>query len=241
MIGAIRQDQDYHRFADDRAFFGVENAVDTLSSLAFLAVGVLGLLFLWRERGGPTRFEAPEEMRAYWALFGAVAVTGLGSVYYHLAPDDARLAWDRLPMAIAFMSLLAAVITERVSLGAGGRLVIPFIALGAGSVFYWAIFEDLWPYVVVQFGSGAVILVLSTLFPSRYTRGETIFLVVVVYGVAKLFELYDREIYELDRWASGHTLKHFTAALACYLIVLSLKRRSIRPSSGRLTPRSPGR
>lgn len=235
MIGPIRQDQAYHNFADDRPFFGVANAADTLSSLAFLGVGMLGLLFLWRERHGSMRFEAPAEMYAYWVLFGAVAATGLGSAYYHQAPDDARLAWDRLPMAIAFMSLLAAVTAERVGPSAGLRLLVPFVVLGAGSVFYWVAFEDLWPYVIVQFGSAAALLGLGALLPSRYSRGEMLFLIVFVYGVAKFFELYDREIYALGAWVSGHTLKHLTAALAGYVILFSLKSRSIRSPASRLT------
>ena len=78
MIWRIAQDQTYHRFADGRALLGIANAADTLSSGAFLVVGVLGLIFLWRERaaGGSQRFVMPDEMRAYWALFGAVALAG---------------------------------------------------------------------------------------------------------------------------------------------------------------------
>lgn len=231
----IRQDQTYHHFADDRVFLGVGNAGDTLSNLAFVAVGVLGLLFMWRERRGSTRFEAPEEMRAYWFLFGALTLTGLGSAYYHQAPDDARLVWDRLPMAIAFMSLLAAIITERVSRTTGVRLLVPLIALGVGSVVYWAMFEDLWPYYVVQFGSMAMLLVLGALFPSRYTKGGLLFLVIAVYSVAKLLETYDRHIYDLGHWVSGHSLKHVAAAYGGYLIMHSVMRRSVRPSGDHLT------
>lgn len=46
----LLQDQGYHRFADTRLFIGVANAADTLSNLAFLIVGGLGLAFLQRER-----------------------------------------------------------------------------------------------------------------------------------------------------------------------------------------------
>ena len=37
----------------------------------------------------------------------------------------------------------------------GVQLLVPFTVLGIGSVVYWAIFEDLWPYYIVQFGSMA--------------------------------------------------------------------------------------
>ena len=230
----IRQDQTYHHFADDRGLLGIGNAGDTLSNLAFIAVGVLGLSAMWRERRSSTRFEAPEEMRAYWVLFGALTLTGLGSAYYHQAPNDARLVWDRLPMAIAFMSLLAAIITERVNRTMGVRLLIPLLVLGVGSVVYWAVFEDLWPYYIVQFGSMAMLLVLGALFPSRYTKGGVLFLILAVYAVAKLLETYDREIYELGHWVSGHSLKHVAAACGGYLIMQSVMRRSVRPSGDHL-------
>lgn len=225
----FRQDQAYHHFADQRAFIGLGNAGDTLSNIAFIGVGVLGLLFLWRERQGSQRFEVAKETRAYWVLFAALTLTGLGSAYYHQAPDDARLVWDRLPMAIAFMSLLAAVISERVNSETGVQLLVPFVALGIGSVAYWAIFDDLWPYCIVQFGSMVALLSLGALFSSRYTKSGMLFLVLAVYMIAKLLEIYDREIYELGHWVSGHTLKHLAAAFGGYLIALSLMRRSVRP------------
>jgi hypothetical protein len=35
--------------------------------------------------------------------------------------------------------------------------------------------------------------------------------------VAKLFELFDRPIFDLGHYVSGHTLKHLAAALSAYL------------------------
>ena len=48
-------------------------------------------------------------------LFFGLVLTAFGSSYYHLAPDKARLVWDRLPMTVEFMPLVAAVIAERIS------------------------------------------------------------------------------------------------------------------------------
>jgi hypothetical protein len=134
-LPAMVQSQDYHRFADTRTLLAIENAADTLSNAAFLLVGALGLAFLWRERavGGTQRFSSPNEMWPYWVFFIGVALTSVGSAYYHLVPDDARLVWDRLPMTIAFMSLLAAVIGERLSVRAGNLLLVPLVVLGVAS------------------------------------------------------------------------------------------------------------
>jgi hypothetical protein len=215
MIGPLRQDQAYHRFADARAFLGVANFADVISSLALVAVGLAGLWLLWQQRASPSRFSSLDEWRAYWAFFGAVVLAGVGSAYYHLAPDDARLAWDRLPIAVAFMCLLGAVMSERLGLAGGWQLLALLAALGAASVLYWRLSDDLWPYVVVQFGSLAAVVVICSGLSSRYTAGWTIFGIAALYGAGKLCELHDREIFGLTAGAiSGHTLKHLLSAVA---------------------------
>jgi hypothetical protein len=121
------------------------------------------------------RFASPREILPYWVFFAGVALTSAGSAWYHLAPDDARLVWDRLPMTIAFMSLVAAVVSERIDVRIGNLLLWPLVLLGLASVVYWrwsalAGFENLRPYLAVQFGSIAVVLAVSLLYRSRYTR-----------------------------------------------------------------------
>lgn len=229
------QAQEYHLFADTRALLEVPNAADTLSNLAFLLVGALGLAFLGREHasGSSERFSSPQEMRPWWVFFTGVALTSAGSAWYHLAPDDARLVWDRLPMTIAFMSLVAAVVSERIDVRWGNVLLWPLVLLGLASVVYWRWsalggFENLRPYLAVQFGSIAVILAIAALFRSRYTHGAAIFALAAAYGVAKAVEVYDREIFELGSWVSGHTLKHLAAAAGIWLLLRALQRRSRR-------------
>lgn len=234
-LPAMVQAQDYHRFADARAMLAIGNAADTLSNVAFLLVGVLGLAFLWRERaaGGTQRFSSPQEMQPYWLFFVGVALTSVGSAYYHLVPDDARLVWDRLPMTVAFMSLLAAVLAERLCVHAGNLLLVPLVVVGVASVIFWresalAGMENLRPYMAVQYGSIAVVLVVSLLYRSRYTQGAAIFGLAAAYGIAKIMEVYDREIYAMGHWLSGHTLKHLTAAAGVWILLRALQRRALR-------------
>jgi hypothetical protein len=234
-LPAMVQSQDYHRFADARTLLAIANAADTLSNVAFLLVGVLGFAFLWRERtsGGTQRFGSPQEMRPYWVFFAGVALTSVGSAYYHLVPDDARLVWDRLPMTIAFMSLLAAIVAERLSVRAGNLLLVPLVVLGVASVVYWresalAGMENLRPYMAVQYGSIAVVLAVSLLYRSRYTQGAAIFGLAAAYGVAKVMEAYDREIYAFGHLLSGHTLKHLAAAAGVWILLRALQRRALR-------------
>ncbi|HEX6318075.1 MAG TPA: hypothetical protein VFZ84_04310 [Burkholderiales bacterium] len=224
---AVAQSQDYHHFADTRSLLGIGNAADTISNLAFLVVGVMGMAFLRREAA---RFASRQEMLAYGVFFAGVAMTSAGSGYYHLAPDDSRLVWDRLPMTLAFMSLVAAIVGERISVRAAGVLLAPLVILGIASVVYWrasaaAGAENLRPYLAVQFGSIAVVLAIALLFRSRYTGGGVIFALAAAYAIAKVLELFDREVYALGGWLSGHTLKHLAAAGGVYLLLRSLERR----------------
>jgi len=231
----MTQPQEYHLLADTRPLLGVPNAGDTLSNLAFLLVGAMGLAFLWREhsRGRSARFDSTREMLPYWVFFAGVTLTSAGSAWYHLAPDDARLVWDRLPMTIAFMSLIAAIAGERISPRWANVLLWPLVLLGLASVVYWrwsalAGFENLKPYLAVQFGSIAVVLAIAAMYRSRYTHGAMIFALAAAYGLAKVFELQDREIFMLGEWLSGHTLKHLTAAAGVWLLLRSLERRTRR-------------
>jgi hypothetical protein len=134
-------------------------------------------------------------------------------------------------MTIAFMSLLAAMVAERISVRAGNLLLAPLVILGIASVAYWrwsalAGVENLRPYLAVQFGSIAMVLAIALLYRSRYTHGAAIFAVAAAYGMAKVLESLDREIYALGPWVSGHTLKHLAAAAGVYLLLRSLERRA---------------
>jgi hypothetical protein len=224
------QPEAYHRFADARTMLGVPNFLDVASNLAFLVVGALGLGFVLRGRradGGPA-FTHASEGWAWGVAFAAVALTTCGSGYYHWAPDSPRLAWDRLPMAVGFMAIVAAIVGERISTQAGPRLIFPFGLLGAGSVWYWRWsaahgVENLNPYGAVQFGSALIVLSIVALFPARYTRGGDLLGAVIFYALAKVGEEFDRQIYEATGGlVSGHTLKHLLAALAVYWILRML-------------------
>ena len=112
----------------------------------------------------------------------------------------------------------------------GSALLWPLVLLGLASVVYWrwsalAGFENLRPYLAVQFGSIAVVLAVSLLYRSRYTHGGVIFALAAAYGVAKVAEVYDRAIFELGGWVSGHTLKHLAAAASVFLLLRALQQR----------------
>src|SRR5215471_18325463 len=125
----IPQDLNYHAFADDRTMLGVPNFLNVASNLPFFVVGVLGLWLLLRHDAVvPDRpvLEAVERW-PFLVFFAGVLLTGIGSSYYHLAPGNDRLVWDRLPITIAFMGFFAAMIGERIDVRAGAWLLGPLL------------------------------------------------------------------------------------------------------------------
>jgi len=161
-----------------------------------------------------------------------VLATGAGSCYYHLYPNNETLFWDRLPMTISFMSLVAAQIVDRVDVRAGLMALVPMLLVGIATVVYWIVTERLGrgnvvPYAVLQAYAVLVLLKLAAMHPSRYTHGNAIYAVFAGYLLAKGFEHFDRQIFELTGVVSGHTLKHVAAGLAGLPVVWMLWRREL--------------
>ncbi len=142
--GPIAQPLDYHAFADQRPLGMLPNAVDVLSNLAFVLVGLMGL---WWARG---RSALDAQLFAVSML-----LTGLGSAWYHLVPDNASLLWDRLPMALAFAVLIVHTLGRGFAPGLADALRRPLIWLAPLTVLYWSLSEalgqgDLRPYLLLQ-------------------------------------------------------------------------------------------
>jgi hypothetical protein len=210
----IPQPQSYHQFADQRTIFGVVRGMDVLSNLAFLISGLLGLFYV--AKAGLT-LDAGTRW-AFAALFFGLILTSIGSGYYHLAPDNERLVFDRLPMVIAMSGCVGAVLADRFG-GATAWSLAGLMAIGLWTVHEWSVSEqlgrgDLRWYALYQGLIFLVAALLLLLFPS--CNGVTMAFVAAGAGnvAAKLFELLDKPIYALGGIVSGHTLKHLSAGLA---------------------------
>jgi hypothetical protein len=231
LLPRIPQPPDYHHFADQRTFLAVPNCLNVISNAPFLIAGLWGMvLILGRRESKDQMFLAPIERWPYMILGLGVAITCFGSAYYHLAPDNGRLVWDRLPMTLGFMSLLSAMLMERVNLRAGLLALGPLLILGLASVVQWYVSElrgagDLRLYLMVQFYTLLLVLIILGLFPARYTHGSDLLIAMGLYVLAKIFEVLDRQIFRLGHIISGHTLKHLAGALAVYWIFRMLARR----------------
>jgi hypothetical protein len=199
VVPPIVQDESYHLFADGRMILGIPNFWNVVSNLPFATVGILGL---WKLRGPVNR-----------VLFTGLLLTCFGSAYYHWAPTDSRLIWDRLPMTLVFMAFLTPLLSEGIGSRTTVRLHLVLLVCGTGSVLWWSITNDLRPYLPVQFGPMLFLLLIL-----RFTQGRRyLWAVIGLYALAKTPELSDRAIFSVLP-VSGHSWKHALAALAAYSI-----------------------
>jgi hypothetical protein len=228
-IAAVPQPLSYHDFADDRGFGSIPNFLNVASNLPFLAGGALGIGLIFRGAG---HFADRRESLPYLVFFAGALLTSLGSAWYHVAPDNARLVWDRLPMTLGFAGLVSAAITERVDARIGVRTLWPLLAVGAFTVLYWYGTErhgqgNVIPYALYQGWAVLAIVLLLVLFPARrYSHGQLMVWAAVWYALAKVFESTDLAVFQLTRGVvSGHTLKHVLAAGAVFAILQGLRLR----------------
>lgn len=235
-VSPIRQDPQYHHFADQRTLLGVPNFWNVISNLPFAVCGFMGL-FLLVSQTATQSFEFAYERWTYILFFSALVLTCAGSSYYHLHPDNDTLVWDRLPMSIGFMAILAAVMAERVEISLGTRSLVPLILLGISSVLFWHWTEshgagDLRFYAVVQFFPMLAIPAMVLFFSSRYTGGKYLLILAGFYAAAKVLEFFDAPIFSVGHLLSGHTLKHLSSAAGTYWVLVMLqKRKSIQSRS----------
>jgi hypothetical protein len=205
LLPPIPQDQSYHHFADQRTLLGVPHFWNVVSNLPFIAVGAAGLRRFHRDP-------------ATLVIFLGIFLTGFGSSYYHWAPSDNTLFWDRLPITLCFMAILAVVVEERVSARLGAALLWPLLATGLFSLLLWRWTGDLRLYSWVQFFPCLTLPLLLLLSPPKYTGTFYWVIAAVLYALAKLFEFYDHAVHS-NFILSGHTLKHLFAAGACFAVL----------------------
>jgi hypothetical protein len=248
--GPIPQWPHYHDFADQRVLLGVPHGADVFSNLGFAAVGVLALVRLWPARRHPRLVRG---WPGYQLFLMALVLTAIGSGFYHLHPDNGRLIWDRLPIALACAGLLAAVYAESCPRANSSSTTVLLALAAVLSVAWWYVTDqqgegDLRPYLLLQ----ALPLVLIPLWQAVHgaPRDDRVAfgVAIALYAVAKAAELHDREVLQALGWISGHTIKHLLATasgavLAYHLLgrvgQAALRTRGRLPSGKRAARRYP--
>lgn len=209
------QDAAYHAFADTRNWLGIPHAGDVLSNALFALAALWGA-WQWRAAWPQPGPLTPKLLHSM-LLLGLLA-TACGSSYYHWAPTDMRLWWDRLGMLWIFAALVALAVDslgERVTTWASAAGVL---CAGVISLWVWEHSGNLLPWAVLQ---GLGLLVLLAIALRRPTASPYPWLQVVLwYMAAKLCEFADASIFSITaQWLSGHNLKHILAAWAVLPVV----------------------
>jgi hypothetical protein len=223
MHGPIAQPAGYHDFADQDVVFGIPHFADVISNLGFALVALWGWIKLMPAR-------RHRDIQSGWAGYRLFLIglflTAFGSSWYHLAPDNASLVWDRLPIALACGGLLAGVwgdVHRREC-----RHLATWLALaGAVSVGWWYRTDlsgngDLRPYLLLQLLPILLIPLWQWIYRMPGTDRLAFGAALALYVVAKFAELGDHQIAAALGVVTGHTLKHLLATAAAALIVWRL-------------------
>lgn len=231
------QQADYHQFADNRALLGIPWCMDVISNLGFMLAGLSGLFFQRRFAAMPYPFNR----WLPWYCLSLIAV-GLGSIYYHLAPSNHTLLWDRLPMTVTFSLFFCLVMASHVSINMALRMLPVMIVSGIASTLYWYTSEvnhagDLRFYAAFQFLPMLLAILMLIQFPATILKKRWLTLTLAMYALAKILEHADIAIFSHTGFISGHTLKHLVAAIGACGVILSavaryaFSRRSPFPES----------
>lgn len=226
-VNPIPQPEAFHQFADIRHLFSVVNFWNVISNTLFFLIGITALQKLVNKK----LVIVAEVKAACYSFFMGVLLVAFGSAYYHYQPNNFTLVWDRLPMTIAFMSLLSVALGEMLSVTAGRRGLIPFLGSGIFSIAYWQYGElqhhgDLRLYALVQFLPILLLLLLLLFGQRRFTTQWGYWALLAAYILAKLAEHFDAAIYTITgELMAGHLLKHLLSALGLWLFLLYLGKR----------------
>ena len=219
MKGPIEQSLAYHNFADKRLFIGINNFFDVISNLGFIIIGVFGFF---------AALKYPKYKVSWTFFYIGIFLIGPGSAYYHLSPNNATLVWDRLPMTLGFMGIFTAIVGETFNLKHEKKILSALTMVGIYSVIHWQQFGDLRIYIWIQLMPIVSIFFIGLAYNSESIKGNYLITSIFLYGIAKITEIFDGEIFiATQRMISGHTLKHLLAATAI-LLLYQMKRKTLK-------------
>jgi hypothetical protein len=221
LVEPIPQELSYHAFADTGSWFGLPNFWNVLTNLALVGAGCLGLRAL-QQQHAIAKVVAKHMARPLGEaiFFWGLILTGFGSAYYHYAPDNQSLLWDRLPMTVAFMALFVTLLGHSFERRITQSFLPLALIVGAASVLFWFYGEtqgagDLRYYVVVQFLPMLMIPIILLRWPPATLQLGWLWSMLLLYLAAKVFEYFDSQIAEyLPFQLTGHALKHLFAGAA---------------------------
>lgn len=213
-VWPLSQPASYHHFADERSLGMLPNAADVLSNLVILAAGLVNCGWVIRHASRP-----PLQFPAMVVAGPGLILTAFGSAYYHAAPSDATLVWDRLPMTIVFAGILAMLWSSVTRQRVGWLQMLILVVVSLATVEYWLAFDSLWPYAILQFGGLAAVVGMTV--ARKVDAPFAWALVIVFYGLAKVFESLDWQVWAVTgHLFAGHAVKHIASGFAGAALLL---------------------
>ena len=229
-LPAMRVPDSYHQFADQLAWGVLPYAGDVLSNVPFAAAGAL---LLWQVRQGRRKAMPEQAARALRVAGWGLVLTALCSALYHLRPDAAGLALDRVGMSVAFAGMLGVLVADRLPHLCVRSVLAASLLLGLACVAGDWLQGNMTPWALFQVGGFGLLLVVPLLTRKRGGQGDVAaptwgiawWAVLLCYALAKVCEMGDHAVWQwTGQIISGHSLKHWVAALAVLPVVLALRR-----------------
>ena len=213
--GPIPVDAASHRYADDRAWLGIPNALNVVVNLPLFWLGVWGWCAT-RSNGWPRPLRVP------WQGFHLLAMTvALTSALYHAAPSDTLFVVSHVGQASAFamltLGMLAELVDARFGSSAACVSAAAAVALAGAGIVYAGRLDgaiDMRPLVLVELVPVLLIPAGALSLRGQHTTASNWLVVLMLYASAKLFDLGDAAILRLTAGLiSGHSLMHLNLAI----------------------------
>ena len=220
-----------HRFADQRIWAGIPNALNALACLPLVGASLWGMLATWRS-GLPVGIRAP-----WFGFFALAALHAAASALYHLAPGDAGFALSHWFVAGAFTLLLLGSLAERVDSMYGSRSAVA-VGIGAATLAaaWWAMGHawsghgDLRAMLLLECLPLLLIPTGAFNLPARFTSPADWLWMLGLYALARVAGLADAALFNATGWISGHALMHLLLAAVAACLAY---RAGIAPGSAR--------
>lgn len=203
---------------------GIPNFLNVITNLPFFFFAVAGILEV-------KRLKEKELKQIMFTLFTGFLLLTFGSAYYHWAPQNASLVYDRVPIVIVLMSFFAFIIHDSFNKTLGYKAFFLLNVVGILTVVYWIISEavgrgDLRWYGMVQFFPVIAIPLILILYKTSFKNRTKVVPIFIFFALGKFTEKFDSQIYHLlNNALSGHSLKHLLMAASEYQIVKLMHER----------------
>lgn len=232
--GPVELTASAHRYADERAWFGMVGAANVWVNAVMFAAGAWGW-YATRNSHWPLHLRTP------WQLFQLCAMAAAGAAaLYHARPHDSLFVFTHVTTASGFVMLTFGLLAERVHSRFGSLPVCLMVLAGivsTGGAMLLAHAQgghlDMRPLLLLEIIPVLVIPAGALSLPGRSTQVFDWVIVLTFYALAKLFETGDALVLEATGWISGHTLMHLalTAAVGWMAYCAALA-RSATDSAG---------